>query len=154
RRETGHVARGTRETCDNPDPDRVGNVHEYDRNRLGGLLEGYDSRATGSSHDDIRQGSDQFFRQRLRLSANGRRAYIDADIAVLSPPEPLQLLPERGHPGLEFLIAFGKAKQHANAAHPLWLLRPYRERPPGRRAAEQRDERAPFHSITSSARAS
>src|SRR5262245_27753165 len=33
--------------------------------------------------------------QRLRLSANGRRAYIDADIAVLSPTEPLQLLPER-----------------------------------------------------------
>src|SRR6266516_7214500 len=34
------------------------------------------------------------------------------------------------------------------------LLRPCRERPCGRRAAEQRDERAPLHSITSSARAS
>src|SRR6516164_7725318 len=33
-------------------------------------------------------------------------------------------------------------------------LRPRRERPRGRRAAEQRDEVAPFHSITSSARAS
>src|SRR5262245_2815663 len=34
------------------------------------------------------------------------------------------------------------------------LLRPRRERPRRRRAAEQRDELAPFHSITSSARAS
>src|SRR5262249_24096181 len=34
------------------------------------------------------------------------------------------------------------------------LLRPRRERPRGRRAAEQRDERAPLHSIASSARAS
>src|SRR6516164_8665113 len=34
------------------------------------------------------------------------------------------------------------------------LLRTRRERPRGRRAGEQRDERAPLHSITSSARAS
>ena len=34
------------------------------------------------------------------------------------------------------------------------LLRPRRERPRRRRAAEQRDELAPLHSITSSARAS
>src|SRR5262245_37259997 len=34
------------------------------------------------------------------------------------------------------------------------LLRMRRERPAGRRAAEQADERASFHSITSSARAS
>jgi hypothetical protein len=34
------------------------------------------------------------------------------------------------------------------------LLRPRRERPRGRRAAEKRYERAPIHSITSSARAS
>src|SRR5262249_24991597 len=34
----------------------------------------------------------------------------------------------------------------------LWLLRPRRERPRGNRAAEQRDEFAALHSITSSAR--
>ena len=38
--------------------------------------------------------------------------------------------------------------------HPLALLRARHERPPERRAAEQRDERAPSHSMTSSARAS
>src|SRR6266567_7077531 len=36
----------------------------------------------------------------------------------------------------------------------VWLLRPRRERPRCRRAAEQRDELAALHSITSSARAS
>jgi hypothetical protein len=35
-----------------------------------------------------------------------------------------------------------------------WLLRARRKRPSGGRAAEQRDELAPLHSITSSARAS
>src|SRR6516225_3523493 len=40
------------------------------------------------------------------------------------------------------------------AAHPVALLRARRERPRRRRAAEERDELAAFHSITSSARAS
>src|SRR5262249_29840567 len=34
-----------------------------------------------------------------------------------------------------------------------WLLRSRRERPHGRRTAKERDERAPLHSITSSASA-
>ena len=44
------------------------------------------------------------------------------------------------------------AREHANAPHPLRLLRARRERP-RRCAAEKRDELAPPHSITSSARA-
>jgi hypothetical protein len=43
---------------------------------------------------------------------------------------------------------------HAYAPNMLLLLRPRRERPRGGRAADQRDEFAPFHSITSSARLS
>src|SRR5262249_8358851 len=43
--------------------------------------------------------------------------------------------------------------ESADSQHLLWLLRPRRERPCDRRAAEQRDELAPPHSITSSARA-
>src|SRR5262249_26987030 len=42
------------------------------------------------------------------------------------------------------------AREHAYAPHRRLLLRPRRERP-RRRAAEQRDERAALHSITSSA---
>src|SRR6516225_7887513 len=59
---------------------------------------------------------------------------------------------------LIFWISSVEGSQHADAPHALALLRPRRERPCRRRAAEQRDEIAPFHlrghSITSSARAS
>src|SRR5262249_31354404 len=44
----------------------------------------------------------------------------------------------------------GDCLQHTDA--PGQLLRMRRERPRSRRAAQQRDERAPFHSITSVAR--
>jgi len=43
---------------------------------------------------------------------------------------------------------------HTDAGDLIRLLRPRRERPRGRRAPEQLDECTPFHSITSSARAS
>jgi hypothetical protein len=42
--------------------------------------------------------------------------------------------------------------QETNPSHSFGLLRPRRERPGSCGAAEQRDELAPFHSITSSAR--
>jgi hypothetical protein len=43
-------------------------------------------------------------------------------------------------------------KLSADAPHSLALLRARRERPRNRRATEERDELAPLHSITSSAR--
>src|SRR5262249_39379822 len=54
-------------------------------------------------------------------------------------------------PRLILTIVGGCGQEHANAPHPLALLR--HSRPRRRRAAEQRDElAAPDHSITSSAR--
>jgi hypothetical protein len=47
-------------------------------------------------------------------------------------------------------IVCGRVHEHANAPHPSWLLRARRQRPRGS-AAEQRDELATPHSITSSA---
>src|SRR5207253_1357510 len=65
-----------------------------------------------------------------------------------------QPLRERRNVFQSSLISLDRAHQHANAPHPLrLLLRTCRERP-CRRAAEQRDELAAPHSITSSARAS
>src|SRR5262249_52295156 len=51
-------------------------------------------------------------------------------------------------------IVGNKVMEHADAPHALALLRARRERPRNRSAAEQGDELAPRHSITSSARAS
>src|SRR5215472_17346484 len=48
------------------------------------------------------------------------------------------------------LRTVGDGHKHADAPHPLALLRARRERP-RRCAAEQRHELAPFHSMTSSA---
>src|SRR5262249_50650930 len=54
---------------------------------------------------------------------------------------------------LESRVVRGGRQKHTDAPHPLALLRARRERPCGC-PAEQRDERSPPHSITSSARAS
>ena len=67
-------------------------------------------------------------------------------------PNCCQPLQERPDAGLKFRIVRGCGQEHADAPHPLALLRARRQRPRRRRAAEQRDELAPVHSITSSAR--
>ena len=54
---------------------------------------------------------------------------------------------KRGNQGLLIRIALGSPHQHTDAPHALALLRARREGP-SRRAAEQRDELAAFHSIT------
>src|SRR5262249_59195496 len=59
---------------------------------------------------------------------------------------------ERCETSLPDLIVRGCGEEHADAPHGLGLLRARRARPRGRRAAEQRDELAAPHSITSSAR--
>src|SRR5262249_10503085 len=65
----------------------------------------------------------------------------------------LQPLGERREAGASFRIVRAPIHEHADAPHPLALLRTRRDRP-RRRAAEQSDELAPgAHSITSSARA-
>src|SRR5262249_38544852 len=65
---------------------------------------------------------------------------------------------EVAHPAHEFLaewiVARGSRPDVPDTRHLPWLLRPCRARPRRRRAAEQRDDRAAVHSITSSARAS
>src|SRR5258708_7888856 len=76
-------------------------------------------------------------------------AGIDPQVAALAPSQLAERLCERGVPGLPLGIVRGDIREHADAPHA--LLRARRERPRDRRAAEQRDELAPPHSITSSA---
>src|SRR6516165_2927308 len=65
-------------------------------------------------------------------------------------------LPKGRKPSATFRICVGIAPTHhgGKQPHAVALLRPHSERPRDRRAAEERDERAALHSITSSARAS
>src|SRR5262249_28160346 len=78
---------------------------------------------------------------------------VDAHVAADGPAELLQPLQKRRVAGLAVGIIRRQVHQHGDAAHALALLRARRERP-RRRAAEQRDELAAPHSITSSPRAS
>jgi hypothetical protein len=48
-----------------------------------------------------------------------------------------------------FRIVSSQIDEHPDAPHPLALLRARRERPPGRRSAQEGDELPPFHSPTS-----
>ena len=77
----------------------------------------------------------------------GGGAIIDLDVAAFRPPQILQPLAERGDPCLPLCIGLGKRRKHADAPDPFALLRPRRERPHRRRAAEQRDELAPLQWI-------
>src|SRR5262249_61738759 len=69
---------------------------------------------------------------------------LDSDIAVLGPAERLEFLAKCNDAGPHFGIILVIWMQECDAPHALSLLRPRRERP-RRRAAEQRDELAPFH---------
>src|SRR5262245_27723109 len=98
----------------------------------------------------------QFFCQRMRaLNVACSPVIVRSDVASLRPTQILQRLAEGRNTGLSLGVALGKAHQHADPPHPLTLLRAHHSGPRRRcAAAEQRDELAAFHSITSSARAS
>src|SRR5262249_55554928 len=77
---------------------------------------------------------------------------IDPHVAALGPTQLLQRLHECREAGLPiWIVRSGTGDEHANTMGPVWLLRARRERP-SRRAAEQGNETASLHSITSSAR--
>src|SRR5262249_19588196 len=76
-------------------------------------------------------------------------AIIDAHVAAFYPSQFLKPLLQCFDPNLSFCI-ISDTHEHADASHPLRLLRTRRHRPRRSRAAEQRDELAALHSITSS----
>src|SRR5262249_31599278 len=79
-------------------------------------------------------------------------AVVDPDVLADRPPQLLQTLRKRREAGLRLWIVGLPGHQHTDAPHPFGLLRARRERARCR-AAEQRDERAPPHSVPSSASA-
>src|SRR5262249_79639 len=79
-------------------------------------------------------------------------AGIDLHISADGPAKRLQPLQEGSEPCLVMRIVRRCGEEHADAPHPLALLRARSDGPRDRRAAEQRDELPPSHSISSSAR--
>ena len=107
-----------------------------------------------AAQDNVRRERDQLRRVAAIAAGIARApAIVEAHVASVGPAQFLQPLQERSDAGQRFRIVGGEVHEHADPSHRARLLRPRRERP-RRRAAEQRDELAPSHSITSSARAS
>src|SRR5262245_21242266 len=102
--------------------------------------------------NDIDLAPDQFGRNLSEtLAAALRPANLNRDVATFHPTEFAQPLHECGEP---FTLDQGRGgAQESDGRQLAGLLSERRERP-RRRAAEQRDELAPLHSITLSARRS
>jgi hypothetical protein len=76
------------------------------------------------SEDHIRLQRNQLFREHLKLIClTGRKASIDASIAILRPSELLETLPESRDARLHVQVVLGGTHQHADTAHSLGLLR-------------------------------
>ena len=100
----------------------------------------------GGDEDHIRRDRDQF--RGPDADAFGVFAcepVIKPNVTAIGPAKVLEALLEGREAGLHFRIIFAKGNQHADPPHPLGLLRPRRERPGRRRAAEKRDEFASLH---------
>src|SRR5262245_15341402 len=139
------------ETC----VERIGDAYEYNRNRARSLLQRFKNGST------VRQDGIEVLRDEIRsfgsnaVGSRSGKLGVDFDILSFDPSHSGKFRAEGSYAPLLVWIGRVAQHQHADAPHPLALLRARRERPSRRRPAEQRDElAAPDHSITSSARAS
>src|SRR5262245_5207937 len=132
----------------------ISHLDEHDRDGVRLLLQR--ANPGGALDDDrVRRQLHEVLRKSPKISRTGSGAMVNPNIAAVHPsqlPERVLECPNARHC---HRVALGKPGQKADPPDAFRLLRPARERPRrGRRAAEQRDELAAFHSITSSARPS
>src|SRR5262249_14650443 len=147
---TGGVASWPRQAVDKARADGIRNDGEDDRHSAGDLQQLPYGRAAGG-HDDVRRERHQFgcvLANHAGIAA--APAGFDPRVAADDPAELRQCLHEYRDAFLaSFLVR--NASERRNASCDVALLRGRRERP-SRRAADEGDELASFHSITSSAR--
>src|SRR6516165_8992391 len=155
--EAGDVPARAVKPRDDAAGDGITHVHKDDRDRPRLPLDG-NGRRGPARHDDVGFQADQLVCERwypIDVSAGPTKVHPRA--AAIGPTQARNSLSERGTATLRLRIriVFIGGPEHADAPHPLALLRPRRKRPRRCRAAEKRDElAAPDHSITSSAVAS
>src|SRR6266849_6642566 len=147
---TGRIAARPGEALDETDGDRIRERGEHDRDGARHLSQRHDELA-GRHKNDV-WGQRYQFLGKLAISLDIARSptNIDPQVAANSPPSLLQTLEECRETGLPFRIVGGQVHEHADAPHPRCLLSA-RRKWPRHRAADDRDEFAPFHSIVSPA---
>src|SRR5262249_5457575 len=142
--EPGGVAAWPRQAVDKAGADRIGDDHKYDRHGARRLQQRRRTRIA-DSEDDIRRESHQVGcigaeAIGIARSPSGLALHIDAE----GRARLLTTLQNSSIARLSERIVRTRVHEHADAPHPLRLLRPRHERPRGR-AAEQRNELAPLH---------
>src|SRR5262249_18456562 len=131
---------------------RVATIREYNRNGGGGRLRGERGDHATGTEDDVDAASDQFgCERRQSVIAKIRPPVFDEEISFFD--EPCLVHPPANRCACSFIARFRRTDENPQHGH-LRLLPARRERPRSRCAAEKRDELAPLHSMTSSARAS
>src|SRR5262245_55175981 len=153
KREARDGGAGLRHACDGAFPDGIDESDENDGHRRAGLRAQSPQCESAIDEHYVRFHCGKlcgvsFYAGRIGTSPT----FVDAQTISYAPSESLELPPEGRHPYPPLGIV-SDSHEHADALHALALLRACRERP-RRRTAEHRDELAPPHSITSSARAS
>src|SRR5437588_320743 len=100
------------------------------------------------------EAADRLLRERTHpIVVTAAPAKVHPHVEAIGPTQVRKRLRKHRDARPRHGIVFVKPHEHADAPYPLRLLRAPRDRP-RRRAAEDRDELASLHSITSSARAS
>ena len=143
-RKPGGVAARPRQAVDEAGTDRIDDDREHDRHRAGRLQHRSHGRSA-RGQNDVRRERGQFHRVSANIRGIGRGPVgVDAHVVADGPTQLRQRLQERPDPGLKFRIVCGCRQQHADAPHPLALLRASDEWPRDCRAAEKCDELAPL----------
>ena len=141
-REAGSIAAWARQALDQSSSDRIGDLHEYDRQGAGHLLQRPHGR-NASGKNNVGLECDQLAYEFANTLGIARApADFDADVASVGPAQLLQGLQEGCITRSPFPIVRWQGADDADAPHALGLLRARGQRPSRRRAAEQRDELA------------
>ena len=149
--EAGDVSGRLVESCDDAGGNGIDHANEDDRDRPRLPLEGNGRRGI-ACHDDVGLQSDQLPRERsYPIDVTSRPTKVQSHVTAIDPTQVRKQLNERRDKRLQHGIVFDARNEHAYAPYAVALLRPRREGPSGS-AAEERDELATIHSMTSSAR--
>jgi hypothetical protein len=125
-----------------PDLDRIGTTDEHDRNRCGRRHSGPSHAGASDRGKHRHPTTHQFGRhRRQQIISPVRPAVFDLYVLAIDVVGLVQSVPERGH--LKCVRIKRRDAEKSDYRHRL-LLRARRERPCDR-AAEQRDELAPFY---------
>src|SRR5262249_36430919 len=127
--ESRYVAAGVCEARNEAAANRVADLCEYNRDGSGRLRQLRQGRS-GTGDDHVRFRSHQLSRIGPRaIDVGAGPVHLDADIVAIGPAEPLESIPERRDPELQFGISLRTGDQETDPPYPLALLRARRERP-------------------------